>query len=75
MEVHCVIVTYYMWYMYNRWCQSEAVYLFGENLGKHIWKKYVYLRNTTENFFLELYAHMDEECKQKLVERAIEIYR
>lgn len=63
-------VTHFMLYIYNRWCYDECVSLFGESLGKHIWSKYEKYSDR-----LYWYAELDNKCKQKLVDRANEIYR
>lgn len=62
-------VTNFMYYIYNRWNLSEARAIFGKDLGSHIYDKYT---NRTE--VLLWYSELDKECKQKLVDRANEIY-
>lgn len=64
-------VTNFMYYMFNRWCPDECVALFGKDLGEHIWKKYEEVGSDK----LYWYAELDDKCKQKLVDRANEIYR
>lgn len=32
----------FMYYLLNKWCEDECNMLFGESLGEHIYKKYVY---------------------------------
>ncbi len=63
-------VTNFMYYMFNKWTIVEAKYIFGESLGEHIYSKYI---NALPNI-LAWYAELDKTCKQKLVDRANEIY-
>lgn len=63
-------VTNFMLYMYNRWNVYEANKVFGDSLGKHIWGKWL---ERTDS--LIWYSELDNECRQKLVDRANEIYR
>ena len=66
-------VTNFLYYVFNKWCIEEAVLVFGENLGKHIFEKWVSCRkNGGEQ--LEWYASLDPECRQKIVDRANELY-
>ena len=66
-------VTNFMYYIFNRWSEGEAVHIFGENLGKHIFSKYVdYVQRHLGE--LRFYAELDNGCKQKMVDRANEIY-
>ena len=62
-------VTNFMYYIFNRWNMEEAKQLFGDSLGKHIWKKY-----NKYNSHLYWYSELDNDCRQKLVDRANEIY-
>ena len=63
-------VTNFMLYVYNKWSVYEAKKVFGDNLGEHIWGKWTVRRES-----LLWYSELDNECKQKLVDRANEIYR
>ena len=63
-------VTNFMYYMYNNWCPQEAENLFGKYLGEHIFAKYIEFGDGT----LYFYGSLDEKCRQKLVDRANEIY-
>lgn len=63
-------VTNFMYYMYNVWNKEEAINLFGEWLGKHIYSKWCDLHDKE----LIFYASLDNECRQKLVDRANEYY-
>ena len=62
-------VTKFMFYIYNKWNEYEAEKIFGKDLGKHIWNKWI---NRSDS--LRWYSELDNECKQKLVDRANEIY-
>lgn len=62
-------VTIFMLYMFNMWSERECKRLFGEDLGDHIWSKYLDQRDK-----LKFYADIDDKCRQKLVDRANEAY-
>ena len=62
-----------MYYIFNVWCEDEAVSVFGNNLGTHIYKKWCWYRNNGGDQ-LEWYANLDEKCRTKIVERACEYY-
>ena len=62
-------VTNFMYYIYNRWNEYEAEKIFGKDLGKHIWNKWI---NRSDS--LLWYSELDNGCKDKLVARANEIY-
>ncbi|MBO7731849.1 MAG: hypothetical protein J6S67_04835 [Methanobrevibacter sp.] len=66
-------VTYFMWYIYNRWSHSESIMLFGENLGEHIFEKWMWYRRQSLDSLM-WYSELDNECRQKIVDRANEIY-
>ncbi len=63
-------VTAFMWYMYNKWGASEAVKVFGEDLGMHILAKF----SACDENYLYAYSLLDRECRKKIIERAVEIY-
>lgn len=63
------VVTYFMWYVYNKWSIEESERLFG-NMGEHIYEKF--LSHGRDG--LAWYASLDNDCRQRLVDRAIEIY-
>ena len=65
-------VTSFMLYINNRWNEQEARLVFGDDLGKHIFYKYLYCR--MEFDVLYWYSELDNVCRRKLVERAIEFY-
>lgn len=62
-------VTNFMWYIFNKWTKEECEYLFGY-LAEHIWNKWKVYNHDA----LRWYAELDNECRQKLVDRANEIY-
>lgn len=62
-------VTAFMYYIYNKWNLAESKNLFGENLGDHIWEKYMQFSDK-----LYFYAELDNECREKIVNRAKSIY-
>lgn len=64
-------VTTFMWYVFNRWCMSEACHLFGDDLGAHIFAKWEDYGAGRE---LLWYSELDTRCRQRLVDRANEIY-
>ena len=63
-------VTNFMYYCFNRWSLDEACAIFGNDHGNHIWEKW-----TGKFDSLIWYSELDDDCKQKLVDRANEIYR
>ena len=63
-------VTNFMFYIYNKWSINEAHLLFGKNLGDHIFGKWIEHRGDQ----LYWYAELDEGCRQKIVDRANELY-
>jgi len=65
-------VTAFMLYIYNRWNIQEARDLFGNNLGEHIFSKYLHHRKGLGELFW--YSELDTDCRRKFVERAVEIY-
>ena len=66
-------VSNFTYYIFNSWSESEAIRIYGNSLGRHIWKKYV---DYQERHLGELrfYAELDNVCRQKLVDRADELY-
>ena len=63
----------FMYYLYNQWCIEEAVLVFGENLGRHIFRKWVQA-DVTSDRSLYWYSNLDTECRQKIVDRANKLY-
>jgi len=66
-------VTNFMLYIYNKWCIEESVLVFGENLGKHIFEKWVQAIVTSDRS-LYWYSNLDNTCRRKIVDRANELY-
>ena len=64
----------FLYYMYNRWCLDEAHLLFGESLGDHIYKKWTEKIKYSIDHNLSWYADLDKYCRQKIVDRANELY-
>lgn len=73
METKSNEVTRFLWYIYNKWNLDEAIKLFGTNLGAHIYHKRNKMREQGFDT-LYWYGELDEDCHQKLVDRANEIY-
>lgn len=65
-------VTAFMYYICNQWGIDEAKKVFGENLGEHIYNKFEEYGAVLGA--LRWYASIDKECRQKLVDRANELY-
>ena len=55
--------------MGSYWCYDEAIIIFGEELGNHIFDKYTN-RIDTINFFMDL----DSECRLRIIARAEKFY-
>lgn len=68
------LVTYFMWYMMNKWCLKEAQTVFGDDLGQHVYLKWVEVVRYGDGDQLRFYANLDTVCRNKLVARALEIY-
>lgn len=51
--------------MFNVWSLNEAIDIFGDNLGRHIFGKF-----TDRDDTLRFYAELDNECRALLVARA-----
>lgn len=62
----------FMYYMYNRWSLSESKHVFGDDLGTHIYGKWVKL--TSHHDTLYWYGELDKDCRNKLANRAKELY-
>lgn len=65
-------VTNFMYYMYNCWNRTEAIDLFGKDLGDHIYNKWLHHRNGLGDLYW--YSELDNECRSKIVERADATY-
>lgn len=66
-------VTCFMYYMCNKWDMDEARFLFGKELGEHIFDKY--LKVASERDTLAFYGELDNVCRNTIVRRAIELYK
>ena len=66
-------VTNFMYYMFNRWSRDESIVVFGDDLGDHVYRKYLDSRGCGADI-LSWYAELDRTCKQRLVDRANELY-
>ena len=71
-------VTSFFYYMWNKWCESEAEIVFADSCGgyKHYWNKWVYFCNEygCRAAVDMLYGELDEGNRNKLVARAIKCY-
>ena len=67
-------VTFFIWYMYNRWSLGEATMLFDDNLGEHIFNKWLWYKDNVIDYNLKWYSELDNFCKDKIYKRANEIY-
>ena len=56
--------------MWNSWNKKECDIIFGE-ISDHIWHKWeaIYFKD-----FSDFYSYLDENCQNKLVERATSLY-
>lgn len=68
-------VTRFMWYMFNKWNEDEALRVFGFDLGKHIWAKWEVANLEYHDPSLSWYADLDEKCRSIIIKRANEIYK
>lgn len=66
-------VTNFLLYMYNMWSEEESQILFGENLGKHIYDKWIDSFSCSDRT-MYWYSNLDTECRRKIVDRANELY-
>lgn len=62
-------VSKFMYYIFNRWCIDEAIHVFGEDLGKHLFSKWCVMEND-----LMWYSQLDGTNREKIVARACECY-
>ena len=63
----------FMYYMCNSWNLEESKRLFGDSLGAHIFFKYAATRSYADTLYW--YGELDKECRDKISNRAIELYR
>lgn len=57
------------YYLFNRWTYAESLKVFGENLGSHIYDKWTDAKDS-----LRFFSSLDRDCRQKILDRANEIY-
>lgn len=67
-------VTHFMWYMYNHWSITEAKTIFGDNLGEHIWNKWLDSFELSNDHTMYWYAQLDENCRNLIVEHSKTLY-
>jgi hypothetical protein len=67
-------VTNFLFYVYNKWSKEESVRLFGNDLGNHIFNKWVEKHEYSNDITMSWYADLDKKCRQKIVDRANELY-
>lgn len=67
-------VSVFMYYMFNYWSFSEAQTVFGVDLGCHLWNKWLESFDLSNDHTMYWYAELDNECKQKVVERSKALY-
>ena len=67
-------VTNFMFYLFNRWSKEEAIRLYGNNLGNHIFNKWVEKHEYSNDITMSWYSDLDNECRRKIVDRANELY-
>lgn len=63
-------VSCFLYYMFNAWSLSEAITIFGNNLGRHVYDQYQRRLGNT----MIWYADLDTECRDKLVNRAVHCF-
>lgn len=68
------LVTYFAWYMFNKWSLDEAKLVFGNDLGEHIWGKWNDVVRLGDGDQLRFYCNLDTVCRNKLVQRALDIF-
>lgn len=71
-------VTSFFYYMWNSWCEYEAMLVFSDSCGgyKHYWNKWVYYCEKYGHRAAVdlLYGDLSEDNRNKLVARALECY-
>lgn len=66
-------VTNFLFYIYNKWSKEESVRLFGNDLGNHIFNKWIDCFSCSDRT-MYWYANLDNTCRRKIVDRANEMY-
>lgn len=74
METKNDLITKFMWFMYNRWNQQESVGIFGDNIGQHIYFKYIELVNERNMDILYWYSTLDKTSRMQLINRVEQCY-
>ena len=67
-------VTNFMYYIYCRWSLEEAIKIYGEDLGNHIWDKWCQCLDLDDPTMM-WYASLDTKCKGLVVARANEMFK
>ena len=68
------IVSSFFYYMWNRWSKAECETVFGSMAG-HFWAKWCGLSSATLSGAAErFYAELGNNARDKIVERACELY-
>ena len=65
------IVDLFFKYMYNVWDYYECIEIFGDDLGEHIWDKWV---NYFHQDCLELWGGLDAHLQEQLINRIMKAY-
>ena len=71
------IVSSFFYYMWNKFCYEEAIKIFGQNLGDHIWVKWKHKCSQhpcSLGAAEDLFSELDTSNRAKVVNRAIECY-
>jgi len=64
----------FMYYMYNRWSMTESKHIFGDDLGLHIYNKWLEKQEYSHDVNISWYGDLDKTCRNKVLERAKELY-
>lgn len=64
----------FLYYMYNKWSLSESKHVFGDNLGLHVYEKWLEKHQYSKDVTMSWFSDLDKSCRDKIVERAKEIY-
>ena len=72
------VVTKFMFYMWNRWCEEECKEVFGkDDFYPHFWNKWCgicKMLGTAHGAAEMFYAELSDRNRDKLVRRAVEYY-
>lgn len=63
-------VSSFLYYMFNAWSLGEAITVFGNTLGHHVYDKYIRYQGN----IMVWYSELDSECRDKIVKRAIHCF-